>query len=48
MIWLLSLAISAALLIGMILAGLIARCPPKVTRIDGRLLRQDRKTIEPD
>jgi len=46
-IWLLSLALAAGLFVGTLIAALLWR-PPKVTRIDGRLLRDDRKTIEPD
>ena len=45
MILLLSLAIAAGLFAGTLIAGLLLR-PPRVTRIDGRLLRRDRKTIE--
>jgi len=45
MIWLLSLAIAAALFASAFLATLALRAP-KVNRINGRLLRDDERTIE--
>jgi len=47
MIWLLSLAIAAALFATALIAGLLWR-PSKVTRIDGRTLWDDKRTVEPD